>query len=89
MQDHCSRKKAKDIIQGKQDADRKMVKKKKNAVQILNRTGNDLRSYPLDMALSTNYFWLLIKRTRIEPVDSTEETENEKDILVKSWRNKN
>ena len=56
MRDHCSQKKTKDIIQGRRDADGKVVKKKKNIVQILNQTGSGLRSYPLDIALSTNYF---------------------------------
>ena len=89
MRDYRSQKKAKNIIQGRRDADGKVVKKKKNVVQILNRTGSGLRSYSLDMALSTNHSWPLTKQTRTEPVDSTEKTENEKSILVKSRRNKN
>ena len=55
MRDHRSQKKAKNIIQGRRDADGKVVKKKKNAVQILNRTGSSLRSYSLVMALSINH----------------------------------
>ena len=84
----CNRTKAKEISQGRRDAERKIFKESKNAFEVLNHTGKGLSSRSLDLASTSNHFQpftqSLTKRHRIKAFIDSKELFGKQDILAKS-----
>lgn len=89
MKDLRNRRKARDIVQGRRDAEGNLIKEKKDAFQILNQTDGGLHSYQLDLASTTNHSRPLAKRAKIGDISLPEESTKAQGSLVKnrSWKN--
>lgn len=88
MRDMRGRRKAKEIVEGKRDAEGTLIKEKKDVFQILDQTKGGSHSYQLDMALTTNHSRPLAKRVRIEGSDPTDGLDGTQ-VLTKNRNRKN
>ncbi len=68
------RKKAVEILEGKQDLEGQVIKPSQNAFDVLSQTATGSDIYSNDMALTSNYSQKRIRKRKISP-DSTDLTE--------------